>query len=142
MFCAEDAHGHLAHGMNYADLVVSQWLAELSSNAARAGAPPAGPGGTDTVKNNLIPLPTNTLGENYLDAVRHYGKRYGSTTAQIDQAVSRAQGLVAQGHSVATAVETVRKTLARWSQMRPDDATFRARKGALARGLAFRGGAA
>lgn len=89
------------------------------------------------MNRNLIPLPTNTLGENYTDAVRQYGKRYGSTAAQIDQAVSRAQGLVSQGHSVATAVETVRRTLARWSQIKGDDATFQARKGELVRGVRF-----
>lgn len=89
------------------------------------------------MNNKLTPIPANTLGENYLDAVRAYGRRYGSTPAQIDQAVSRAQGMVSQGHSVASAVETVRKTLARWSQIRGDDATFQARKARLARGVRF-----
>lgn len=94
------------------------------------------------MNNNLIPLPTNTLGENYLDAVRAYGRRYGVTDAQIDQAVSRASLLVRQGHSPAAAVQTVHAQLRHWSQIKGDDATFQARKAAMARGLAFRGGAA
>ena len=104
--------------MKTIDTLVSDWLAGLT----RYPALPA-----------PATLPVNLLGESWPDAIRAYGQHYGSTQPQIDQAIDRAHALVVAGNSPASAIETVRRTLARWSQIRSDDNTFEARRPTLAR---------
>lgn len=114
------------------DAIVQQWLAELSHHAAQP-APAGGPEDLTMQPNEQIELPTDAAGESWPDVIRHYGKRYGSTPEQIAQGIDRAQALVAHGTSPASAIETVRRTLARWSEIRADDATFAQRRAVLAR---------
>ena len=104
--------------MHQTDNIVTAWLQSLNQHLALPA--PAG-------------LPVNMAGESWPDAIRAYGQRYGSTQTQIDQAIDRAHALVVAGNSPASAIETVRRTLARWSQIRSDDDTFQARRPTLSR---------